>query len=428
MHIKLLFSTPDGTVLEHPYLHALVRSEDDIIIPHERPQIVPAHCQLVSLPGRKPLGWDPSTKQVEILETMLVEGNIIRPQAVAATLPPGYTRTFLPASNQGNFPPLSQWAYTAVGWSPALRQHVFWAMRTDPRNHWNPDRFSTPKLPSLVKARLSQLPDNRLLQQLRKCALQYCCFTAQNIFYLRDEGGLPSSTGCNAQCLGCISHTQPGGSVSSMERLTEAPNSQEIAEVGAHHLAHARGRIMVSYGQGCEGEPLTRAHTLIQATRLMRQRTSRGTIHINTNASLPYALEELLGAGVESIRVSLNSAHPELYHAYYRPTSYTFSDVETSLQLAQKNRAFIALNLLTFPGVTDRAGEVAALIDLIKRYQIHQLQTRSLCIDIDSYTSLAKNCSAQGSPMGIRNMIQLIKRRIPSIRIGNFSLAANERD
>jgi hypothetical protein len=72
MHIKLLFSTPDGTVLEHPYLHALVRSGDDIIIPHERPLAVPAHCQLVSLPRRRPLGWNPSTKQVEVLETMLV--------------------------------------------------------------------------------------------------------------------------------------------------------------------------------------------------------------------------------------------------------------------------------------------------------------------------------------------------------------------
>jgi pyruvate-formate lyase-activating enzyme len=427
MHIKLLFSTPDGTVLEHPYLHALVRSADDIIFPHERPLSVPAHCRLVSLPGRRPLGWNPSTKQVERLETVRVEGNLIYPQAVAATLPPGYTRTFLPASDSGNFPPLSQWAYTAVGWSPARQQHVFWAMRTDPRNHWNPDRFSTPKLPSLVKARLSLHPNNGLLRQLRKCALQYCCFTAQNIFYLRDEGGLPSSTGCNAQCLGCISHTQPGGSVSSMERLTEAPNAQEIAEVGAHHLIHARGRVMVSYGQGCEGEPLTRVSTLVPATRLMRQRTSRGTIHINTNASLPYALEELLGAGVGSIRVSLNSAHPELYHAYYRPSGYTFSDVETSLQLAQKNSTFIALNLLMFPGITDRAGEVKALIDLIGRYQIHQLQTRSLCIDTDSYTSLAKKCGAQGRPMGISNMIELIKRKTPWIRIGNFSLADNER-
>ena len=52
----------------------------------------------------------------------------------------------------------------------------------------------------------------------------------------------------------------------------------------------ARGRVMVSFGQGCEGEPLLRWKEIERAIRLVRARTRRGSIHANTNGSLPVAL------------------------------------------------------------------------------------------------------------------------------------------
>jgi len=93
---------------------------------------------------------------------------------------------------------------------------------------------------------------NPLLQQLAKCALEYRCFTAQNTFYQRDEGAIPASSGCNARCVGCISEQPDDGPLASHERMDRAPEAEDMARIGIAHLARARGRTMVSFGQGCE--------------------------------------------------------------------------------------------------------------------------------------------------------------------------------
>ncbi|MBV5345336.1 MAG: hypothetical protein JZU63_07315, partial [Rhodoferax sp.] len=60
--------------------------------------------------------------------------------------------------------------------------------------------------------------------------------------------------------------------------------AQEIAAVAVPHLQRAEHAI-VSFGQGCEGEPLLQAQTIAQAIRRIRKKTSRGTINLNSNAS-----------------------------------------------------------------------------------------------------------------------------------------------
>ncbi|MCK4423827.1 MAG: hypothetical protein KAV18_07145 [Candidatus Omnitrophica bacterium] len=45
---------------------------------------------------------------------------------------------------------------------------------------------------------------------------------------------------------------------------------------------------VVSFGQGCEGEPLLVYKTLSQAIKLIRKQTKKGTINLNTNASRPW--------------------------------------------------------------------------------------------------------------------------------------------
>src|SRR5690606_12126259 len=87
---KLLFATEQGTVLEHPYLRALVRSGDDILLPEERPIPLPAAGRLVHLPGRRPVGYDPETGSVEVVDSIEVDGKRIRPHAAGAMLPRGY--------------------------------------------------------------------------------------------------------------------------------------------------------------------------------------------------------------------------------------------------------------------------------------------------------------------------------------------------
>jgi len=411
--------------MDHPRLLASVRSGEELLGPSEAPIPLPPGARLAHLPGRRPVGVDPSTGELTLLREVVVRGRRIEPHAVGALLPPGYTRTFLPGEVKAEGPLLPQWAYTAAAWGQG--EPVAWAVRTDRRTHWDPDRFSTKELRTRVDQALLADPDNRVLTQLRTCALVYRCFTSQNLFYRRDEGAIPVSVMCNAACVGCISEQPPDGPPASHARMDDGPSAEEMARVAVLHLAGATGRVMVSFGQGCEGEPLTRWPVIARAIRLVREQTARGSLHLNTNASLTTGLAGLFDAGLDSVRVSLNSAVKDLYEAYYCPVKYGWEDVEASIALARQRGAYLSLNLLTFPGVTDREGEVQALLELIERHRVDQLQTRSLCIDPLQYLAVARDTGAGGSAMGIRAMLGVLRRKAPWLRIGNFSRARFER-
>lgn len=427
---RLLIALPDGTVTEHPHLLAPVRAGDDVGVPGpgETPIALPDGASLANLPGQRPVGIDPETGELVVLREVKVGSKTVRPDAVAAVLPPGYTRTYLPASHRTPLAPmLPQWAYVAAGWD-AKQGTVVHALHTDRRAHWSAKAHSTPDLPGKVKAREN---DNRLTKQLAKCALEYRCFTAQNFFYGHDEGAIPASTGCNSRCVGCISEQVEGEGVASHERMDEPPTSEEMAALGIMHLTHARetapGRVMVSFGQGCEGEPLTRATHIAQAIHRMRERTERGSININTNGSRPRAMRQLIEAGLDSARVSLNSARAPLYEAYYRPIGYGFDDVRETLAVLRDGGCYLALNLLTFPGITDRAGEVDALCELIQEFGVHQVQTRNLALDPDQYMKFAREVASKDAPLGVAGMIRRLKKAKKGLVIGNFSRGLGER-
>jgi len=421
--LKLLFADESGRVYEHPELLALARDG----LPLGPPAPLPAHATLAALPGRRPLGLHPATgRLVEVPEVRLGR-RTVRPSAVAAVLPPGWTRTELPAFRKRAIAPLlPQWAYTAAAWDDQSQRHVVWALHTDKRQHWDPATHSTADLPERVQARLSS-DDNRLLRQLAKCALEYRCFTAQNTFYGRDEGAIPASSGCNARCVGCISEQPEDGPPASHQRLERAPEAEEMARIGAAHLASAPGRTMVSFGQGCEGEPLTRAREIAEAIRRMRRVTGRGSININTNGSLPENLEQLVDAGLDACRISLNSAHKPLYEAYYQPVQYGWDEVRQSIRLARRRGVYTALNLLTFPGVTDQEGEAELLCELVSRERVDQVQARGLAIDPDQYAAVAERHSAGGPRIGIPELLRRLKRARRGLVIGNFARALDER-
>jgi pyruvate-formate lyase-activating enzyme len=459
---RLLFADDRGRVYDHPDLLAAVRSGDEVLPPPERPLPLPAGATLTMLPGRRPVGLDPATGEPVVLGEVRVGRRRIVPHAVGATLPPGYTRTFLPAAARPSprppsprlrrgeggdlalptrpaprgerggrslptipeVPILPQWAYTAA----ALGSDgpVAWALHTDRRGHWSPASHSTPDLPRLVERTIAET-GNPIFRQLARCALEWRCFTAQNTFYLRDEGAIPSSSGCNAACIGCLSAQDEGMPPSSHERITRAPTAEEMADLAVRHLERAAGRVMVSFGQGCEGEPLTRWKELERAIRLVRARTARGSIHANTNGSLPDALGRLVDAGLDSVRVSTNSASADLYGAYYRPTGYALADVVRALRTAKEKGAYVALNLLTFPGVTDREGEVERLCRLVAETGVDQVQTRPLAIDPDVYMEVARGRGAGGRPVGVRALVRALRAARPGLVVGNFSRARAER-
>lgn len=428
--LRLLIADEKGTVLEHPTLLAAVRSGEEILPASEvddRPIALPEFGKLAYLPGRLPVGIDPDTGDPVLVTEFKVGRKTIKPNAVGALMPPGYTRTYLPAEvPPEGAPPLPQWAYTAAAWGKD--GPVAYALHTDARSHWNPSKYSTPELKQRVKAMRAERPDNKVLQQLEVCALVYRCTTSQNVFYVRDEGAIPASVACNAFCVGCISEQPEDGPPASHDRQEKAPSGEEMAEVAIHHLEHATGRPMISWGQGCEGEPLTRARAIEQAIKLTRAQTSRGSLNINTNASRTDDLRKLFDAGLDAIRVSLNSADPELYAAYYNPVGYDWTDVERSIALAREKGAYLALNLLLFPGVTDREGEAEKLCALVAKYQVDQVQTRSLCIDPRQYLEVAENVGAGGRPIGVKNLLAALQDARPGLIIGNFARGLDERE
>jgi len=426
---RLFFADERGVVYDHPRLLAAARSGGGVVRPPGRPVPLPEGGSLCVLPGRRPVGFDPATGEEVVLREVRIGRRTVRPVAVGATLPPGYTRTLLPAAARpalptAEAPVLPQWAYTAAALGPD--GPVAWALHTDRRGHWDPARHSTPDLPGRVEERLARA-DNPVYRQLARCALQWSCFTAQNTFYGRDEGAIPSSAACNARCVGCLSETSEGMPPSSHERILRAPSAEEMAAVGAEHLATASGRTMVSFGQGCEGEPLLRWKEIARAVALMRRRTRRGSINVNTNGSLPAALAAVADAGVDAVRISINSASPDLYAAYYRPVRYGLADVEASMRVAREKGMYLAVNLLVFPGVTDREEEVERLRALVRRVRVDQVQTRSLAIDPDVYWDIARDRGGGGPALGVPALVRALRGARKGIVVGNFARGLSER-
>jgi molybdenum cofactor biosynthesis enzyme MoaA len=158
---------------------------------------------------------------------------------------------------------------------------------------------------------------------------------------------------------------------------------------------------------------------LRQAITEIRRRTRAGTIHLNTNGFCPSALRELAGAGLDSVRVSLNSLCEKDYDSYYRPRGYGLADVLASLAAARRSGLFVSLNLLTFPGFTDDKEEVLRLLRFLKKGHVDLLQLRNLSIDPELFSR--RFSLSRRRPIGLARMIGLIRRQYPSLRLGYFN-------
>jgi pyruvate-formate lyase-activating enzyme len=414
---SLVISDTSGNVFSHPHLKMAGRSGSRFALPDSAELVpLPGGSQLFTLPGRSPVGWDDERRRFTSADRVKENGQVMDCTAVAAFLPPGYVRTWLPATRRrpGN-PVLPLWAYSAVGW----RSGRFWAtgLLVDPNPHWNPKFFQDDReLQKRVHVFLRENTRNRLLHQLSRCALEYHCFAAKNLFYRRWECPLPTSPVCNADCLGCISLQPSECCPASQERIRFAPTVEEVVEVALPHLERARDAI-VSFGQGCEGEPILQWRLLEKSIRRLRERTDRGTINLNTNGSLPGELVRLCKAGLDSVRVTLNSSRPRWFERYHHPRGFSMREAVTSLVRAKEEGIYTSINLLVFPGVTDREPEVEALMKLIRMTHLDLIQMRNLNIDPDLYLQ----AMGKGRGMGISTMMRLLKKEFPALQFGYFN-------
>jgi molybdenum cofactor biosynthesis enzyme MoaA len=290
------------------------------------------------------------------------------------------------------------------------------AMRTDEGEDWQPRTFVPGEFESVVARRVSASNGNRVLTQLSKCSLEYGCFTAQNVFLERGEAALPVSPACNARCVGCISEQEPETGVPSPQlRIAEEMTARDLASIAIHHLELVPDGI-VSFGQGCEGEPLLRSIAIARAIEMIRASRSNGVINLNTNGSLPSALKRCIDAGLQAVRVSLNSFRPRVYAAYYRPIGYALDDVFASIRLACDAGLRVSLNLLTHPGVTDDREELDAMREFLRTVSVDMIQTRTLNIDPEWYFDTVGRPT---QPAGMRQAIA--EMRASGTRVGNFT-------
>lgn len=408
---KLLYADEKGRMFDHD-LAAVGRTGNRLVEIIDEDMIeLPEGASLMLLPDSAPVGMN-NQGEFKLLE--FAPGDRSKARAVGALLPQGYTRTLLPGYRRKADRPLPLYGYTAV----AFRDDKVFvaAMPTDDPDRWDPKHYNSKDLPGLVQRRLNQNPENRVLAQLARCALDYGCFTAQNIFYTRWEGGLPMSPVCNARCLGCISLQPAECCPSPQSRLTFRPTVEEATQIALHHLYNAPDAI-ISFGQGCEGEPALAADDIARVVGKVRQKINSGTININSNAGYTRGIEQICNAGLNSIRVSLISARDEVYNAYYRPRDYSLADVARSIRIARSMGVYVSLNLLVLPGLNDTVEETNAIVKFIESNDINKVQLRNLNIDPDLLGCVVPT---QGEIIGIPQFVGRL-RSITGLEIGNYS-------
>jgi pyruvate-formate lyase-activating enzyme len=406
-----LVANSAGEIVDLPGLRAAGRAGDEVFpLAPEDLVPLPDSSELMFLPGRAPLAFKTGSRIPHS-----VDGSL----AVAAFLPPGWTGFALAAYQRAEGAPLLPlYAYTAVCWHRG--KMCVPARRVDDDVKHDPASFSRREVEKRVAARLAEQPGNRLLAHHgRRCALEWGCPNAQNLFLGRFEAPIALARACNAECLACISEQPPNTVPAAQERLRFSPTLDEILEIAVPHLERAP-RAMISFGQGCEGEPLLEAERIEEAIHAIRARTKRGSLHLNTNGSRPEAVARLADAGLDSIRVSLNSAVPDTYTAYYRPRTYRFENVALSLSVARARNLFTSLNLLTFPGVTDREPEAEALASLVRDQGVRMIQWRCLNVDPDWYLEVLPRGST-APRLGMRGLLARLRREFPELRFGYFN-------
>ncbi|HEU5054706.1 MAG TPA: radical SAM protein [Hanamia sp.] len=408
----LLYSDGKGNTFEDTSLYVCGRSGWEAL-PVEKEEWIelPEGGQLYELPGRHGIGIDVTTGEMRLCD---------KGWAVAAFIPPAFTGTYLAAyETLPDAETLPLFCYTAAGWY--RNKFYVTAVRIEKDIRQECAGFEEDRIENGVKSLLTAYKHNRLVKHLAEnCCLTYQCPAARNYFMGRWECPVPSSPACNANCIGCISfQPQEESIVSTQDRLTFKPTAEEIVEYTVPHLETAPYPI-VSFGQGCEGEPLLMWKTIAESIKEIRKHTQKGSININTNGSDPEAVKALCEAGLNSIRVSTNSARPEIYTPYYRPNNYRFEDIVESLKVVISFGGWTSINYFVFPGMTDSVDEYEALRKLVRETGLKMIQWRNFNIDPDWYLGKI-NVSETGERIGIRKMMNLLREEFPELKFGYFN-------
>jgi len=379
---------------------------------------MPFGGELMYLPDRKPILYNINENRFEALhENPFAPGEPLFP--VAAFNSPGYVAAYMSAYGEkqtAGYLPL--FSYGAVGWLNGEFRTA--ALLVDGEKRQDLRRMRKPDVVRGIRRMRIRMPSNRLRLHLETCALEYGCPAAKNFFLARYEAPLPSSARCNANCRGCLSFQENSAIPISQRRIDFTPSAKEIAAIALEHIANVSASV-VSFGQGCEGDPLFAAAVIEPALHLIREKTPHGTLNMNTNGSRPEILEKLLQAGLDSVRISLNSVRETYYHRYFRPTDYKFGDVRRSIANALEKGKWVSLNYLNMPGFTDTPQEMEALIAFIEKYPVNMIQWRNLNFDPVRYWRVMNVSETHGMPLGMPKVLKTVRCACPHLKFGYFN-------
>jgi pyruvate-formate lyase-activating enzyme len=408
----ILYSDGEGNIYEDTSLYVVGRAGWDAMPIDPADWIeLPEGGNLYELPGRRGIGLDVETGEMRLCD---------KGWAVAAFIPPAHTGLYIAAyETEAEAPTLPLFCYTAAGWLD--NKTYVPAVRIEQDIRQECAGYDDEKIATGTEKLLADYPHNRLVKHLMEnCCMTYTCPAARNFSLSRWECPVPTSPACNANCIGCISF-QPSDEtiVSTQDRLTFKPTAEEIVEFTVPHLNNAPFPI-ISFGQGCEGEPLLMWETIRASIIEIRKHTDKGSININTNGSKPDAVKALCEVGLNSIRVSTNSARKHIYEPYYRPNNYQFEDIIESLKVMRSYGGWASINYFVFPGMTDSVEEYEALRKLIIDTDLSMIQWRNFNIDPDWYMGKI-GVNETGEMLGVKQLMSLIAEEFPKVKFGYFN-------
>ncbi len=408
----ILYSDGEGNIYEDTSLYVVGRAGWDAMPIDPADWIeLPEGGNLYELPGRRGIGLDVETGEMRLCD---------KGWAVAAFIPPAHTGLYIAAyETEAEAPTLPLFCYTAAGWLD--NKTYVPAVRIEQDIRQECAGYDDEKIATGTEKLLADYPHNRLVKHLMEnCCMTYNCPAARNFSMSRWECPVPTSPACNANCIGCISF-QPSDEtiVSTQDRLTFKPTAEEIVEFTVPHLKNAPFPL-ISFGQGCEGEPLLMWETIRESIIEIRKHTDKGSININTNGSKPDAVKALCEVGLNSIRVSTNSARKHIYEPYYRPNNYQFEDIIESLKVMRSYGGWASINYFVFPGMTDSVEEYEALRKLIIDTDLTMIQWRNFNIDPDWYMGKI-GVNETGEMLGVKQLMSLIAEEFPKVKFGYFN-------
>ncbi len=336
--------------------------------------------------------------------------------AAAALLPTGYLRTQLPAYlDATDRPDLVPRPYAAVAAddSGAL---VVAALQVDRDATHDTPSDARSEVAAKVAEGLRLHPGDRLVRQLARCAREYGCHAAANAFFGRWECALPIAAPANEKPAAAVAPRRDG-EAEPTEIAAFHPSTDEIARLAQAHIA--AGGTILGFGRACEGEPLLAARLVEDAVARIRSGTREGTIHLDTNGSVPGGLRRIAAAGLDSICVRMLAASAATYEMLHGPEGYRFADVRATIRLAADLPLATSVLVLVLPGLFDRPDELAALIALLGDLPDGSaLLLRDL--HADPLRTLALVPERGAEPLGIGRATLRIREELPRLRIGAF--------